>query len=84
MWHERDVSNIRLVASAVNRDQTSTIAQMPIRAERRRCQRPQAVRDARSKRSGALTPPSTASQFDARWLKDLRATRRRDVTRDRL
>lgn len=50
--HERDVSNIRLVASAVNDDQTSTIAQMPDQAERRRGQRPQAVRNARSKRSG--------------------------------
>ena len=50
--HERDVSNIRLVASAVNGDQTSTIAQMPDQAERRRGQRPQAVRNARSKRSG--------------------------------
>ena len=50
--HERDVSNIRLVASAVNGDQTSTIAQMPDQAERRRGHRPQAVRNARSKRSG--------------------------------
>ena len=50
--HERDVSNIRLVASAVNGDQTSTIAQMPDRAARRRRQCPQAVRNARSKRSG--------------------------------
>jgi len=29
VWHERDASNIRLVPSAVNRDQTSTIAQKP-------------------------------------------------------
>jgi len=29
VWHERDVSNIRLVADAVNRDRTSTIAQLP-------------------------------------------------------
>ena len=59
--HERDVSNIRLVASAVNGDQTSTIAQMPDQAERRRGQRPQAVRNARSERKRrALTPPSTA------------------------
>jgi hypothetical protein len=48
----QDVSNIRLVASAVNDDQASTIAQLPTQAERRRCQRPQAVRDARSERSG--------------------------------
>ena len=54
MRHERDVSNIRLVASAVNGDQTSTIAQMPDQAERRRGQRPQAVRDARSKRSESV------------------------------
>jgi len=50
--HERDISNIRFVANAVNGDQTSTIAQMPDQAERRRGQRPQAVRNARSKRSG--------------------------------
>lgn len=49
---ERDVSNIRLVASAVNDDQASTIAHLPTQAERRRGQRPQAVRDARSQRSG--------------------------------
>ena len=52
MRHERDVSNIRLVASAVNDDQTSTIAYLPTQAERRRGQRPQAVRDARAERSG--------------------------------
>src|SRR4051812_26979634 len=50
--HEQDVLKIRLVASAVNGDKTSTIAQMPDQAERRRRQRPQAVRKARSKRSG--------------------------------
>ena len=49
--HVRDVSNIRLAASAVNGDQTSTVAQMLDRAERRRRQRPQAVRNARSERS---------------------------------
>ena len=49
--HERDVSNIRLVASAVNGDQNSTIAYLPTQAGRRRGQRPQAVRNARSKRS---------------------------------
>src|SRR5262249_44393182 len=41
MWrsavrHERDVSNIRLVASAVNRDQPSIIAHLPTQTERTR------------------------------------------------
>src|SRR5262249_40347638 len=90
MWrsasrHVRDVSNIRLVASAVNGDRNldhrvfadsggAQAGSTPAgRAER-----------AVGAQRRALTPPSTASQFDARWPKDLRATRRRDVTRHRL
>jgi hypothetical protein len=61
--HERDVSNIRLVPSAVNHDD-ERIAQLPDSSGAQAGQRPQAVRNARSKRERrALTPPSTATQF---------------------
>src|SRR2546421_144931 len=50
--HERDVLNIRLVAIDVNRIFGRPSRKSQTQAERRRGQRPQAVRNARSKRSG--------------------------------
>jgi len=52
VWHERDVLNIRFVVSAVNGDRNLDHRVFADQAERRRGQRPQAVRNARSKRSG--------------------------------
>jgi len=59
--HERDVSNIRLVASAVNGDRTSTIAQMPDSSGAQAASTPagRAERTVEAERR-ALTPPSTA------------------------
>jgi hypothetical protein len=64
MWrsavrHERDVSNIRLVASAVNGDQTSTIAQKPDSSGAQAGSTPagRARRTVEAQRR-ALTPPS--------------------------
>jgi hypothetical protein len=71
--HERDVSNIRLVPSAVNRDQSSTIAQVAGFNGAQAASTPagRAGRTVEAQRR-ALTPPSTASQFDARWASDRR------------
>ena len=50
--HERDVSNIRLVAMLSIAIEPRRSPSCQIQVERRRGQRPQAVRNARSKRSG--------------------------------
>ena len=47
----RTYASSRVLSTTI---QTSAIAYLPTRAERRRGQRPQAVRNARSKRSGEL------------------------------
>jgi hypothetical protein len=81
MWrsavrHERDVSNIRLVASGVNDDQTSTIAQEPDSSGAQAGSTPvgRAERTVGAQRR-ALRPPSTASKSTTRWATDFRATR---------
>jgi hypothetical protein len=62
--HERDVSNIRLAVRTVNRDQTSTIAQLLDSSGAQAGSTPggRAERTVEAERR-ALTPPSTASQF---------------------
>ena len=62
--HERDVFKIRLVETAVNRDQTSTNAQMQDSSGAQAGSTPagRAERTVEAERR-ALTPPSTASQF---------------------
>ena len=64
MRHERAVSNIRLAVRAVNRDQTSTIAQMQDSSGAQAGSTPggRAERTVGAERR-ALTPLSTASQF---------------------
>ena len=59
--HERDVSNIRVATSAVNRDRTSTIAQMQNSSGAQAGSTPagRAERTVEAERR-ALTPPSTA------------------------
>ena len=52
MWHERDISKIRFVAIDVNCIFGGPSRKSQTQAERRRGQRPEAVRNARSKRSG--------------------------------
>src|SRR3954464_4477648 len=61
VWHERDVSNIRLAVSAVNLDQTSTIAQRPDSsgAQAASTSAGRAGRTVEAQRR-ALMPPSTA------------------------
>src|SRR6185436_2457053 len=75
MWrgaerHERDILKIRLVVVAVNGDRTSTIAYLPTQSGAQAGSTPagRAGRTVGAQRR-ALTPPSTASQFDPRWPK---------------
>ena len=72
MRHERDISNIRLAVRTVNRDQTSTIAQLRIRAERRRGQRPKAARTHGRSAAQSVDAAEHRYTIHARWPSDLR------------